>query len=140
MKAEKAREVAANTVLAVTVSPYQSGRSTPQTSQSLFSPSDGENNQATFEMIEEVISQDSLAIGLHVDEHTVEVETTLRTVSGITTSNKEISMNIIAIFFCFAKDNICITFIRKNLRNNWDNTWSLPMIQNRSLRKGGQIK
>ena len=99
MKAEKAREVAANTVLAVTVSPYQSGRSTPQTSQSLFSPSDGENNQATFEMIEEVISQDSLAIGLHVDEHTVEVETTLRTVSGITTSNKEISMNIIAIFF-----------------------------------------
>ena len=52
-------------------------------------------------MIEEVISQDSLAIGLHVDEHTVEEETTLRTVSGITTSNKEISMNIIAIFlFC----------------------------------------
>ena len=99
MKAEKVRQVAANAVLAVTVSPYQSGRSTPQTSQSLFSPSDGENNQATFDMIEEVISQDSLAIGLHVDEHTVEVETTLRTVSGITTSNKEITMNIIAIFF-----------------------------------------
>ena len=94
MKAEKVRQVAANAVLAVTVSPYQSGRSTPQTSQSLFSPSDGENNQATFDMIEEVISQDSLAIG-----HTVEVETTLRTVSGITTSNKEMNMNIIAIFF-----------------------------------------
>ena len=140
MKEKKVREVAANTVLAVTVSPYQSGRSTPQRSQSLFSPSDGENNQATFDMIEEVISQDSLAIGLHVDEHTVEEETTLRTVSGITTSNKEMNMNIIASFFCFSKNNICITFIRKNLRNNWDNTWSLPMIQNRSLRKGGQIK
>ena len=101
MKAEKVTQVAANTVLAVTVSPYQSGRSTPQTSQSLFSPSDGENNQATFDMIEEVISQDSLAIGLHVDEHTVEVETTLRTVSGITTSNKEMNMNIIASFFLF---------------------------------------
>ena len=140
MKAEKVREVVANAVLAVTVSPYQSRRSTPQTSPLLFSPSDGENNQATFDMIEEVISQDTLAIGLHVDEHTVEVETTLRTVSGITSSNKEMNMNIIASFFCFAKDNICITFIRNNLRNNWDNTWSLPMIQNRSLRKGGQIK
>ena len=56
MKAEKAKEVAANAVLAVTVSPYQSGRSTPQTSQLLFSPSDGKNNQATLDMIEEVIS------------------------------------------------------------------------------------
>ena len=101
MKAEKVKEVAANAVLAVTVSPYQSGRSTPQTSQSLFSPSDGENNQATFDMIEEGVTQDSLAIGLHVDEHTVEVETTLRTVSGITTSNKEMNMNIIASFFLF---------------------------------------
>ena len=101
MKAEKVRQVAANAILAVTVSPYQSGRSTPQTSQSLFSPSNGENNQATFDMIEEVISQDSLAIGLHVDEHTVEVENTLRTVSGITTSNKEMNMNIIASFFLF---------------------------------------
>ena len=130
MKAEKAREVAANAVLAVTVSPYQSRRSTPQTSQSLFSPNDGENNQATFDIIEEVISCDGLAIGLSVDEHTMEVETTLPTVSGITTSNKEMSMNIIASFFCFANHNICITFIRKNLRNNWDNTSSLPMIQN----------
>ena len=101
MKAEKVRQVAANAVLAVTVSPYQSGRSTPQHSQSLFSPSDGENNQATFDMIEEVISQDSLVIGLHVDEHTVEVENTLRTVSGITTSNKEMNMNVIASFFLF---------------------------------------
>ena len=101
MKAEKVRQVAANAILPVTVSPYQSGRSTPQTSQSLFSPSDGENNQATFDMIEEVISQDSLVIGLHVDEHTVEVENTLRTVSGITTSNKEMNMNIIASFFLF---------------------------------------
>ena len=100
MKAEKAREVAANAVLAVTVSPCQSGRSTPQTSQSLFSPSHDENNQATLDMIEEVISQDSLAIGLHVDEHTMEVET-LPTVRGITTSNKEMSMNIIVIFFLF---------------------------------------
>ena len=73
--------------------------STPQTSQSLFSPSDGENNQATFDMIEEVISRDSLAIGLNVDEHMMEGETTLRTVSGITTSNEEMSMNIIASFF-----------------------------------------
>ena len=97
MKAEKATEVAANAVLAVTVSPYQSGRSTPQTSQSLLSPSDGENTQATFDMIEEVISRDSLAIGLN----TMEVETTLPTVSGITTSNKEMSMNIIASFFLF---------------------------------------
>ena len=63
MKAEKAKEVAANAVLAVTVSPYQSGRSTPQTSQSLFSPTDGENTQATLDMIEEVISHDSLTIG-----------------------------------------------------------------------------
>ena len=99
MKAEKAREVAANAVLAVTVSPYQSGRSTPQTSQSLFSPSDGESNEATLDMIEEVISRDNLAIGLHVDENTMEVETTLQTVRGITTSNKEMSMNIIVSFF-----------------------------------------
>ena len=99
MKAEKAREVAANAVLAVTVSPCQSGRSTPQTSQSLFSPSDGENNQATLDMIEEVISRDGLAIGLNLNEHTMEVETTLPTVSGITTTNKEMSMNIIASFF-----------------------------------------
>ena len=83
------------------VSPYESGRSTPQTSQSLFSPSDGENTQTTFDMIEEVISRDSLVTGLNVDEHTMEVETTLPTVNGITTSNKEMSMNIIASFFCF---------------------------------------
>ena len=101
MKAEKVREVAANAVLAVTVSPYQSGRNTPQTSQSLFSPSDGENNQTTLDMIEEVISRDGLAIGLNLDEHTMEGEMTLQTVSGITTTNKEMSMNIIAIFFCF---------------------------------------
>ena len=85
----------------MTVSPYESGRSTPQTSQSLFSPTDGENTQTTFDMIEEVISRDSLVIGLNVDEHRMEVETTLPTVSGITTSNKEMSMNIIASFFCF---------------------------------------
>ena len=101
MKAEKAREVAANAVLAVTVSPYQSGRSTPQTSQSLFFPSDGENDQATLDMIEEVISRDGMAIALNVDEHTMEVETTLRTVSGITTTNKQMSMNIIPSLFCF---------------------------------------
>ena len=99
MKAEKAREVVANAVLAVTVSPYQSGRSTPQTSQSLFLPSDGENSQATFDMIDKVISRDSLVTGLNVDEHTMEVETTSPAVSGITTSNKEMSMNIIASVF-----------------------------------------
>ena len=108
MKAEKAKEVAANAVLAVTVSPYQSGRSTPQTSQSLFSPSDGENNQATLDMIEEVISRDGLAIGLNLDEETMEVETTLPTVSGITTTNKEMSMNIIAVFFLFL---LRVTFV-----------------------------
>ena len=100
MKAEKVREVVANAVLAVTVSPYQSGRSTPQTSQSLFSPSDGENNQASLDMIEEVISRDGLVIGLNLDEHTMEVETTLPTVSG-TTTNKEMSMNIIASCLLF---------------------------------------
>ena len=101
MKAEKVREVAANAVLAVTVSPYQSGRSTPQTSQSLFSPSDGENNQTTLDMIEEVISRDGLAIGLNLDEHTMEVETILPMVSGITTTNKRNEYEHHCYFFLF---------------------------------------
>ena len=71
VKAEKAREVVANAVLAVALSPSQSGRNTPQGSQSLFSPSDGENTQATFDMIDKVI-------GLDVDVHTMEVETRIR--------------------------------------------------------------
>ena len=95
-------------------SPYGSGRSTPQASQSLFTPSDGGNSQTTFDMIEEVISSDNLVMGVNVDDHTTEAETSLPMVSGITTAKKEMSMDIIAIFFCFAKFNICITFIRKN--------------------------
>ena len=107
VKAQKAREVAANTVLAVSVSPSQSGRSTPQTSQSLFLPSDRKNSQATFNMIEEVISHDKLVTGLNVDAHMMEVETTSPTVSGITTSNKEMNRNIIASVFVLLR----ITFV-----------------------------
>ena len=103
VKAQEAREVAANTVAIVTVSPSQSGRSTPQTSQSLFSPSDGENSQATLDMINEVISCDNLGTGLNADAHTIEVETTAQTVSWINTSNKEMSTNIIPISILFCK-------------------------------------
>ena len=92
VKAEKAREVAANAVLAVALSPSQSGRNTPQGSQSLFSPSDGENSQATLDMIDEVISSDKLASAM---------------VSGITSSNKEMSMNSIANVFVLLR----ITFV-----------------------------
>ena len=107
VKAEKAKEVAANAVLAVALSPSQSGRNTPQGSQSLFSPSDGENSQATLDMIDEVISSDNLATGLNVDSHTMEVETASATVSGITSSNKEMSMNSIANVFVL----LSITFV-----------------------------
>ena len=50
-------------------------------------------------MIDEVISHDKLATGLNVDAHTMEVETKSPTVSGITTSNEELSSNIIASVF-----------------------------------------
>ena len=92
VKAEKAREVAANAVLAVALSPSQSGRNTPQGSQSLFSPSDRENSQATLDMIDEVISSDKLTSAM---------------VSGITSSNKEMSMNSIANVFVLLR----ITFV-----------------------------